>query len=612
MILDAKKLVARLSRLTESVEVLERAVAYAFINKNDYNINNSAFLNGYFYGLDYSISQKAEKIIDEIDNPLSIYDLVEIFELLLPNDIKKENGMVYTPTEIKDYIIDKVLSTDKIPTVCDPACGCGSFLLSAAEFIKKVHGITYNEIFDKYIFGVDIVEHNVEKCKVLFNLLSIANNETLDSNINVKVSSSLSLEWSNEFKHYPEGGFDAVVGNPPYVRSKNVTDDVRKEMANWRTAKIGNADLYIPFYELGVELLSERGKLGYISPNTFIQSVNGRALRHYLLESGFDISILDFRETQVFKNVTSYTCITIVDKSSKDGIIRYALLNGKRSLSDYSFNEYKRGSFSGYAPWRMSETEIDFTIKKIENAGVKLDSYKIRNGLATLKNDIYFFMPTSEDDLYFYRRYNGITYPIEKAICIDVAKPNVIRTEKELAEKMEKAIFPYIKNGNGFIVVDEETMVSSFPCAYKFFITVRQDLLKRDKGNGNYATWYAYGRTQGMANFGSKLLIPYISDMPIAVLSLEDTVLFYCGYAVFSDDVEELAILKMFLESKVFWYYILHTSKPYAKGYMSFAKNYIKNFGIPKLDMLQKQRLLGLEEKEEIDDYIQKLYDIAI
>jgi len=612
MTVDAKKLVARLLRLTKSVEALEKSIAYAFVSINGYDTSSSAFLKDYFGDLDYSIAQKVEKIIDESGNPLSIYALVEIFELLLPKEIKKENGMVYTPTEIKDYIIGKTLSADNIPTVCDPACGCGSFLLSAAEFIKKVHGISYSEIFDKYIFGVDIVEHNVEKCRVLFNLLAAANNETLDSDLNIKAGSSLSLVWNNEFKNYPKGGFDAIVGNPPYVRSRNITDEVRKEMYKWRTAKIGNADLYIPFYELGVELLSERGKLGYISPNTFIQSVNGRGLRHYLLESGFGISILDFRDTQMFKNVTSYTCIAIIDKSNQDGVIRYALLNGKHSLSDYSFTEYKKGSFTGYAPWRMSEKEIDLTIRKIEGAGVKLDSYRIRNGLATLKNDIYFFMPAGDDENYFYRLYNGITYPIEKAICIDVAKPNIIKTENELIEKMEKAIFPYNKNGNSFTVIDENTMLADYPCAYNFLVSIKNKLLQRDKGNGKYAAWYAYGRTQGMANFGAKLLIPYIADMPIAVLSLEDAVLFYCGYAVFSDDVDELIILKKFLESKVFWYYIEHTSKPYAKGYMSFAKNYIKSFGMPKLDATQKQQLLTIEGKEELDTYIQTLYGIAI
>ena len=59
MILDAKKLVARLSRLTESVETLEKAVAYAFVSKNNYDTSSSVFLNSYFYGLDFSIAKKA-------------------------------------------------------------------------------------------------------------------------------------------------------------------------------------------------------------------------------------------------------------------------------------------------------------------------------------------------------------------------------------------------------------------------------------------------------------------------------------------------------------------------------------------------------------------------
>jgi len=610
--MDVKKLVARLLRLTESVEVLEKAVAYAFINKYGYDTSGSAFFEWYFNDLNYTVAQEVENIIAERESPLSIYILVEIFELLLPKDIKKENGMVYTPTEIKDYIIEKVFSTENIPTICDPACGCGSFLLSAAEFIRKIHGISYNEIFNKYIFGVDIVEHNIEKCRVLFNLLAITNGEALNSDLNIKAGSSLSMIWKNEFKNYPQGGFDAVIGNPPYVRSRNVSDEVRKEMNIWKTSKIGNADLYIPFYELGVELLSERGRLGYISTNTFIQSVNGRALRHYLLDSGFGISILDFRETQVFKNVTSYTCITIIDKSNQDGAIRYALLNGNRSLNDYSFTEYKKGSFTGTAPWRMSEKTIDQTIKKIEDAGVKLDSYRIRNGLATLKNDVYFFKPINEDAHFYYRQYNSNIYPIEKSVCIDVAKPNVIRTEQELFEKMEKAIFPYHKSENGLTIISENTMIANYPFAYNFLVSVKQDLLQRDKGNGKYAAWYAYGRTQGMANFGAKLLMPYIADIPIAVISLQEAVLFYCGYAVFSDDVNELTILKKFLESKVFWYYIEHTSKPYAKGYMSFAKNYIKNFGIPNLNTVQKKHLLSIDDKEELDTYIQYLYNIAI
>jgi len=610
--MELKKLIAHLLKLSADVDDIEKSVVYAFMAGNNYEYNTSVFFNDYFENLDLVVVQKTINIFNESEMSLSIYTLVEIFEMLVPNDVRKENGTVYTPVAIKDYIINSLINSKNIPTVCDPACGCGSFLLSAAEYLHEKYNIEYGEIFDKYIFGVDIIEHNIEKCIVLFNLLALTTCEVLDNKFNLMSGSSLNLDWKKGFKFIPQDGFDIVIGNPPYVRSKNISESTRREMSSWSTANTGNADLYIPFYELGLELLNDSGKLGYISPNTFIQSVNGRSLRKYLKERKYNISLLDFREAQVFKNVTSYTCITLIDKSCKDGKINYALLNGNSSLRDYYFTEYEMDSFIDTNPWRMGEKEIDDRIKKIENVGVRLDSYKIRNGLATLKNDVYFYMPVSEDTHFYYRNYKNVVYKIEKGICIDVAKPNVIKSEEELIEKMEKAIFPYVKSKAGYTVIDEKTMQELYPCTYKFLRAVRDELENRDKGKGNYSEWYAYGRTQGMMNFGSKLLIPYISDTPVAVLSPNNNVLFYCGYAVFSDEIEELELLKKILESRVFWYYISNTSKPYSKGYMSFAKNYIKNFGIPVLSDNQRKTLLNMTCKIEADDYIEKLYNICL
>jgi adenine-specific DNA methylase len=434
----------------------------------------------------------------------------------------------------------------------------------------------------------------------------------LDENFNLVKGSSLSLDWRQAFRLMPKGGFDIVIGNPPYVRSKNIGNNIREEMLRWDTSKSGNTDLYIPFYELGLEMLNENGKLGYISPNTFIQSVNGRSLRKFLKEKRYCVSLLDFRETQVFNNVTSYTCISLIDKSRRNGKIKYALLNGKSSLHDYFFTEYKMNEFNNTDPWRMGKKETDDNIKKIESVGKKLDFYKIRNGLATLKNEIYFFKPSGEDENFYIRTYKGIDFKIEKSICINVAKPNVIKSEQELSMKMEKAIFPYIEHGSSYTILGEKSMQSFYPYAYEYLLFVKDVLSQRDKGNGRYSEWYAYGRTQGMMNFGSKLLLPYISDSPVAVLSPEKDVLFYCGYAVFSDNIEELIVLKRILESKVFWYYIANTSKPYAKGYMSLAKNYIKNFGVPNLTDFQMDMLLQATNKQDVESYIMELYGIDV
>lgn len=192
------------------------------------------------------------------------------------------------------------------------------------------------------------------------------------------------------------------------------------------------------------------------------------------------------------------------------------------------------------------EKEVDENIRKIENIGINLDSYKIRNGLATLKNDICFFTPISQNEKYYYRKYDGDVYKTEKSICINVAKPNIIKSEKELDEKIQKAIFPYHIEGEKYSIIEEEVMERNYSYSYAFLSNVKDILKKRDKGKGKYPEWYAYGRAQGMLNFGKKLLLPYISDEPLAVLSFDPDILFYCGYAIFSDDEKELMILKKY------------------------------------------------------------------
>ena len=86
--------------------------------------------------------------------------------------------------------------------------------------------------------------------------------------------------------------------------------------------------------------------------------------------------------------------------------------------------------------------------------------------------------------------------------------------------------------------------------------------------------------------------------------------LIYCGYAIFSENEEELLVLKRILESSIFDYYMQHTAKPYATGYYSYAKNYVKGFGIPVLSSKQRVSLLSLQDSKDINTYVKGLYSI--
>jgi hypothetical protein len=384
----------------------------------------------------------------------------------------------------------------------------------------------------------------------------------------------------------------------------------KKYLNDWETSSVGNVDLYIPFFEVGLSILNHNGTLGYITPNGYIQGVNGRGLRNYLINKKHPIKIVDFRDAQIFKNVTSYTCITLIDTRKQENSIYYVRINDEDTLDNHHYSIYETNKFLYGAPWRMRKDNIDDTIYKLEHAGKPLSNWKIRNGLATLKNDLFFFSPYKEDKKYYYRTYKGMNYKIEKSICIKVVKPNIIKNEQELKEKSEIAIFPYIKFNENFVIIEEQILEKEYPNTYEFFCSQKSVLEQRDKGKGKYPAWYAYGRTQGMNNFGKKLLIPYISESPVAVLSLDENLLFYCGYALFSEDEQELRLLKVFLESDAFWYYIFHTSKPYSKGYMAFAKNYIINFTIPQLNDTEIAYLLSHPPRAAMNALIWEKYGI--
>jgi hypothetical protein len=88
--------------------------------------------------------------------------------------------------------------------------------------------------------------------------------------------------------------------------------------------------------------------------------------------------------------------------------------------------------------------------------------------------------------------------------------------------------------------------------------------------------------------------------------------LIYCGYAIFSDSEKELLILKKLLESEVFDYYMRNTSKPYASGYYSYAKNYVKYFGVCELSENEKEEVLRLKKDEEVNQFFIDKYEVNI
>ena len=132
------------------------------------------------------------------------------------------------------------------------------------------------------------------------------------------------FDWEKEF----DGKFDAIVGNPPYIRVQNMVRYSPEEYAFYRSTESGyvvsDADLldkYQLFIEKGIKLLKENGYLGYIVPHKFMVTKSGVNLRKLLTDNRYVKSIVHFGTNQVFKNRSTYTAIILLSKRVRKNLI---------------------------------------------------------------------------------------------------------------------------------------------------------------------------------------------------------------------------------------------------------------------------------------------------
>lgn len=569
------------------------------------------------------------ELVKKENKNLSLEDLILLFEFVISPIDKMVNGAVYTPKYIRDFII--LCSIDnktnlQSKTACDVACGCGGFLYEFALKLNHKCSKPFIQIIEENLFGIDIQAYSIERTKILLSLLALSNGEDVKKiNFNLFIGDSLEFDWfEKSLKIKERNGFDYVFSNPPYVSSSNLDENTKNLMKNWSVASTGKLDLYIPFFEIGIKWLNEGGVLGYITVNNFYRSLNGRALRKFFSENGFKFSLIDFGNEQVFKSRLTYTCICQIQKS--EGLLSYTYSSPDKinSLKKSDFIDFKYPDLNDFDGWHLDNMKVQLNLRRLENSGKSLgELFDIRNGFATLRNRIYVFKPIDEDEEYYFFKKDSKTYRVERAICRDTIKANILKTETDLIEFNEKLIFPYTltneRHSDLFAeqlnrsvnIIPEETFEQNFPMACNYLSDYKEELGKRDKGQRSYETWYAFGRSQALNVIGLKLLFPYMSDNPYFVYTDNKDLLFYNGYALVSNSEDDLKFVQKILMSDVFWYYIRHTSKPYSSNYYALAKNYIKNFCIPEFTNSEKKRFINLKRKSSINKFLLNKYNIT-
>ena len=347
-------------------------------------------------------------------------------------DKKAELGYYELP-EIKEFWTTKGLSVNakkhlefwkkyrdvvKNMKIIDPACGSGAFLIEAFDYLMKISEYIKEQIASfnisgsyslteditssillNNIYGVDLSAESVEITKLALWLKTADPSrplENLDENIkhgnsvvdDKQIDENFAFNWNEEFSEiFENGGFDIVIGNPPYVRQESIKE-IKPHLQKNYTVYTGVADLYCYFYELGYKLLKkDSGYLGFITSNKWFRAKYGQNLRQFLLENTEILEIIDYNGIKIFDGATVDSNI-IVFKAKKDS---ENINEMSIKIGDSDYFKLKQNSLSSEM-FVFSHNEEEISIKeKIERIGKPLKEWEIsiNRGILTGLNDAF-------------------------------------------------------------------------------------------------------------------------------------------------------------------------------------------------------------------------------
>lgn len=598
----------------------EKALVYYYINANNISKESHPFIDNYLS--DFKINEILINDIASLEHN-TLAELAVDMELLIPDEDRKTNGAFFTPQYIVDYIINEIHPSDKAKVI-DISCGSGAFLLGILRYYHSKLNKKVTDIVTDNLFGIDLLEYNITRSKLLIILFGLSAGEIVDmDSINVIASNSLTKKWNQKY--------NVVVGNPPYVKFQDMDANTRNMLQDkYKTTNFGTYNLYFAFFEIGLQILTEDGVLGYITPNNYFTSLSGQSLRCFFMDTHSVSKIVDFNSTKVF-DAQTYTAISFLTKKKNDFIL-YSRISLEETPSAYiSSCKFTKNNYKDLnaKKWRLltgNEREI---ICRLENGGTPIGKlFDIAVGIATLKDEAYFIDIISEDELFYHCKNKFCEdFLVEKNITRPLVKISTIKKQEQLPFNTRRIIFPYLVNNGQITIIEEKAIQEKYPECYKYLNIIKPVLLSRGKGKENYSPFYRYGRSQGLNRSGEKIYTPTFSQYPRFIYDDCRNSLFTNGYALFFREGKQPtlfenvssfnpiipknkeAILKI-LNSGLMHFYVKKTSVSIDGGYPCYQKNFIENFSIPEMTVDDYMTLSHLTNQKEIDAFLMDKYQI--
>ncbi|MBW1612599.1 MAG: Eco57I restriction-modification methylase domain-containing protein [Deltaproteobacteria bacterium] len=493
-------------------------------------------------------------------------------------------------------------------------------------------------ILEQNIYGVDINPYatEVSEFSLLLKLLERENSATVDNFINqhaekvlpslkgnIKCGNSLvdskffefmpealendqllhnvkPFDWEIEFTFLKESkGFDAIIGNPPYVRIQKLVKYAPEEIkyyqsniSGYSVAKKETIDKYYVFIQRAIALLDTNGLLGYIVPHKFFLIKGGKALREFITTNSQISKITHFGVTQVFPDRSTYTAILILQKDQKPNFqfkrirkITPELLEKQDDFVSYSTNDFNTD------PWVFLSPDTERVFKKLRSKhSVPLKELaEICVGLQTSADKIYIFEPENEtSDTYRFTK-SGRQWEVEKGICLPAIYDLSFGLFDTIAANA-RIIFPYSVKNDGAYLFSEEYFESNFPLAWSYLQEHKPQLEKRSL-QGNNPKWYQFGRSQSLTRFHNtpKLVWSVLATSPPYALDNNDLQFTGGGngpyYALINRSDYSLLYFLGILSHPLFENMVKAGASEFRGAYYSHGKQFIENIPIRQIDL---------------------------